>query len=69
MLTVVKSFFKPVSEVEHLRRVVGALIVLLAVTWVSILVFEFKSLQPKTTNLSDSDRLGMIILSDRASRS
>lgn len=66
----VKSFFRPANEVQHLRRIVGVLSALLAVCVVAILVHELEvSRRPPTyVQLSDSDRLGMIILSDHASR-
>ncbi len=68
MIAAVKSFFQPQTEVQHLRRVVGVLIALLAISWVSVLVYGFKTLEPQRMSISDSDKLGMIILSERASR-
>ena len=69
MIAAVKSFFRPTNEVEHLRRVVGILCALLAVCVIAILVHSLQMYRGHaSTGLSDSDRLGMIILTDRASR-
>ena len=68
MIAKIKSFFRPSTQVEQLRNTVIVLSAAFAILFVGILVYVLHVQKPITyAEMSDSDRLTMLILSDLAS--